>query len=219
MHQALVVALRTLALTCRNFEWGGQALAWASSCGTWFQLPSGFWKLSSPTRDWTRVPCVRKKTPNHWTTRAVPWQLLISLKLFLNEKFKDSPSDVVWDLHVFERELQSPDFPSPLKSQSVWVTTACAGEGSEACSQVLWVPLICRFPLMARGGGHIHSYCLICFSSSDSLAWKNSIGKEQFGILRLLFSYLIYAEHFSRNCLPPLVNTLSSLLLCIKASC
>lgn len=65
-----------------------------------------------------RSPALEKDS-NHWTTRAVPWQLLTSLKLFLNEKFKDSLSDVVWDLHVFELELQSPDFPSLLMSQSV----------------------------------------------------------------------------------------------------
>lgn len=104
-------------------------------------------------------------------------------------------------------------------SVSVGHNSLCRRRQGEECSQVLWVPLICWFPLTARGGGHIHSYCLIYFSSSDSLAWKNSIGKEQLGILRLFFSYLIYAEHFSRNCLLPLVNTLSSLLLCIKASC
>lgn len=49
--------------------------------------------------------------------------------MFLNEKFKASLSDVVWGFHVFELELQSPDSPPLLMSQSVWATTAFAGEG------------------------------------------------------------------------------------------
>ena len=30
------------------------------------------WDLSSPTRDPTCVPCIRRQVLNHWTTREVP---------------------------------------------------------------------------------------------------------------------------------------------------
>ena len=33
---------------------------------------NGMWDLSSPTRDWTRVACIARQIPNHWTTRKVP---------------------------------------------------------------------------------------------------------------------------------------------------
>ena len=29
------------------------------------------WGLSSPTRDWTRVPCIRRQTLNRWTAREI----------------------------------------------------------------------------------------------------------------------------------------------------
>ena len=29
------------------------------------------WDLSSPTRDWTHVPCIGRQILNHWTTRQV----------------------------------------------------------------------------------------------------------------------------------------------------
>ena len=48
-----------------------------SSCGLWVLLPHGMawhgmWDPSSPTRDWTCVPCVGRQTLTHWTTREVP---------------------------------------------------------------------------------------------------------------------------------------------------
>ena len=43
-----------------------------SSCGSQAQLPRGMWDLSSPTRHPTRVPCMGRRTLNHWTTREVP---------------------------------------------------------------------------------------------------------------------------------------------------
>ena len=30
------------------------------------------WDLNSPTRDWTRVPCIARQILNHWTTKEVP---------------------------------------------------------------------------------------------------------------------------------------------------
>ena len=43
-----------------------------SSCGAQPHLPRGMWDLSSPTRDRTSVPLIRRQTLNHWTTREVP---------------------------------------------------------------------------------------------------------------------------------------------------
>ena len=34
--------------------------------------PGGMWRLSSPIRDQTHIPCIRRQSPNHWTTREVP---------------------------------------------------------------------------------------------------------------------------------------------------
>ena len=34
--------------------------------------PRGMCDLSSPTRDWTRTPCIGRQSLNHWTARKVP---------------------------------------------------------------------------------------------------------------------------------------------------
>ena len=34
--------------------------------------PQGMWDLSSPIRDRTRVPCIGRRSLNHWTAREVP---------------------------------------------------------------------------------------------------------------------------------------------------
>ena len=31
--------------------------------------PQGMWDLSSPTRDWTHAPCIKRWSLNHWTAR------------------------------------------------------------------------------------------------------------------------------------------------------
>ena len=43
-----------------------------SSCGARAYLPHCMWDLSSPTRDWTHVPCIGRWILYHWTTREVP---------------------------------------------------------------------------------------------------------------------------------------------------
>ena len=43
-----------------------QRLSSCSLVGLWQ------WDLSSPTRDWTHVPCFAKCIINHWTTREIP---------------------------------------------------------------------------------------------------------------------------------------------------
>ena len=47
-----------------------------SSWGTWASLLRGMWNLSSPTKDWTWVPCIGRQILNHWTTRGIPIALL-----------------------------------------------------------------------------------------------------------------------------------------------
>ena len=34
--------------------------------------PWGMWHLSSPTRVWTLIPCIRRQSLNHWATREIP---------------------------------------------------------------------------------------------------------------------------------------------------
>ena len=38
----------------------------------WFFWPQGMWDLSSLTGDQTRIPCIGRRSLNHWTTREVP---------------------------------------------------------------------------------------------------------------------------------------------------
>ena len=49
-----------------------------AGCSMQTYLPCGMWDLSSPTRDWTQVPCFGRQIINHWTTKEVPglvfWQ-------------------------------------------------------------------------------------------------------------------------------------------------
>ena len=40
--------------------------------------PRGFWDLSSPTRDWTGIPCIGRWSLNHWTAREVPAHCFLS---------------------------------------------------------------------------------------------------------------------------------------------
>ena len=37
---------------------------------------------SSPTKDWTHIPCIGRQLPNHWTIRAVP-EVFFSLLVFI----------------------------------------------------------------------------------------------------------------------------------------
>ena len=38
----------------------------------WLQ---GLWDPNSPTRDWICTPCIERWSPNHWTTREVPYEI------------------------------------------------------------------------------------------------------------------------------------------------
>ena len=43
------------------------------TCGTWArELCHSLCDLSSPTRDWTHVPCIGRQILNHRTTREIP---------------------------------------------------------------------------------------------------------------------------------------------------
>ena len=52
--------------------WVFSASCQLSSCGMWAWLPHSRWDLSSLTRHWTRIPCIRRWILNHWNTREVP---------------------------------------------------------------------------------------------------------------------------------------------------
>ena len=43
------------------------------------------WDLSSPTRDWTRVPCMGRRIPSPWTTREAHWQEFCSHSFFFTQ--------------------------------------------------------------------------------------------------------------------------------------
>ena len=63
------------------------------SCSAWALLPQGKWDPSSPTRDWTHVPCIGSQVLNHWTTREVPTYLFLVTQMTLENKlFKKSKS-------------------------------------------------------------------------------------------------------------------------------
>ena len=38
--------------------------------------PTVLWDPSSPKRDWTYIPCIRRQSLNHWLTKKVPNYLL-----------------------------------------------------------------------------------------------------------------------------------------------
>ena len=40
-------------------------------------IPNSMQNLSSLTRDWIQVPCRRPENLNHWTTREVPWWMIL----------------------------------------------------------------------------------------------------------------------------------------------
>ena len=49
---------------------------------------SGMWDLSSPIKDRTQVPCTGRWILNHWTTREVPFVLLICISLMSNNNME-----------------------------------------------------------------------------------------------------------------------------------
>ena len=68
LHWVFVVACGILLASLGIF-----AVAHRSrSCGMWAQLLHGAWDRSSPTKEWTNVPCVARQILNHWPTREVP---------------------------------------------------------------------------------------------------------------------------------------------------
>ena len=76
------LSLRLVWVSNRSgFPCGARTLGvWASAvaarrlggCSSWALLLHRIME-SSHIRDGTRVPCIGRQTPNHWTTREVPW--------------------------------------------------------------------------------------------------------------------------------------------------
>ena len=60
--------------------WGARV---CSSCGAQALFPCGTWDLSSPTRDWTLIPCIGRWSLNYWTIRKVPNLLYWNIKVCL----------------------------------------------------------------------------------------------------------------------------------------
>ena len=49
----------------------------SGSCGMWAWFLHGRQDLSSPTRDWTHIPCTERQTLNHWTSKGSPVNLFL----------------------------------------------------------------------------------------------------------------------------------------------
>ena len=58
-----------------------------SSCGSCAQLLCSMRDLSSPTRDRTHTPYIAGQILNHWTTREVPFPLLLDVSKYAEEIF------------------------------------------------------------------------------------------------------------------------------------
>ena len=66
------------------------SLRWTDSLAI-AHLPLCLWNLSSPTRDGTRVSCVARGIPDHWSTREVP-SLLFKYRHWCLESFPTWPT-------------------------------------------------------------------------------------------------------------------------------
>ena len=61
--------------SCKVFCWDAQTLAVVCRLSSWgvrASLLHDLWDLTSPTRDWTSVPCTARQILSHWTTSEVP---------------------------------------------------------------------------------------------------------------------------------------------------
>ena len=67
-HRLSLVAVRGLLIMMTSLVAEHELSSW------WVVsvAPQYVGNFSSPTRDWTRVPCIRRQILNHWTTREVP---------------------------------------------------------------------------------------------------------------------------------------------------
>ena len=77
----------------------------------------GLQDFSSPIKDWTQATAVKALSPNHWTTRELPLELLLKLEakmnqclslLYPNRKTEptiDIPNKKIWKASL-EKEME-----------------------------------------------------------------------------------------------------------------
>ena len=61
---------------CKCFFWCGSFLNYLFNllqyCLCFVFWPQDMWDFSSPTRDWTCIPCIGRWSLNHWSTKEIP---------------------------------------------------------------------------------------------------------------------------------------------------
>ena len=73
------LSLRCMGASLRHVGFSLIVACGLSSCSAQSQLPRGIWDLSSPNRNRTCVPCIKRCILNHSTTREVPMQIISAL--------------------------------------------------------------------------------------------------------------------------------------------
>ena len=84
LTQVLVAARRIFMASVRDLF---ILVCILSSCGSCAQLLCSMRDLSSPTRDRTHTPYIAGQILNHWTTREVPFLLLLDVSKYAEEIF------------------------------------------------------------------------------------------------------------------------------------
>ena len=115
------------------------------------------WNLSSPTMDWTRIPCIRMRSLNHWTTREVPKNIYYITTNLIKKVFKSweviklPVEDTSFPILIFSLNLEfylwQQTLPvvfleatgflcsfsrKYLPSTQVWITTVCLSVASSS---------------------------------------------------------------------------------------
>ena len=78
LHWVWVAARRIFVVSCGNFHWATQTLwlRYESLVAPWHM------DISSPTKDWIRVPCIARQILNQWSSREVPVILYFVAQIF-----------------------------------------------------------------------------------------------------------------------------------------
>ena len=120
LHRVLVVA-RWIFFAIRGIF---VVVCGLSSCGDYSNLVAPcIWHLSSPTRDQTCVPCIRRQILNHWITRELPKVFFFSCLKSLGIESKNSREGSPWP------GLDYRVFPVPLARISGGMSTYQKGSG------------------------------------------------------------------------------------------